>query len=496
MVPAKSPLRMVADLLSSCARHVIQIVAGLATVAMVIRVLGPESLGAWVVLGTTSFLLGLSDLGLSIAVQRAAARPDDAATRQAVRLTLLVVTVVCPLLCAGAYAFFLHLPSASEALLADVARAAIPVLAAGLAGSLAAPLRSFLLMRGAFTPLAWARAAGAAVQIGLTAAVLLATRSLLGPAMGLFVGAALELLLLALASKSLDPQLDLRPGWPANPAQAREAFRQGAGALAMNVGVAAAVRADVLILTSYVPLGTVAAYQVASRAVDQIHVFAKQTGGWLLHRLGAPEQRPGALRLGTAVMGGLVASGVIALALDGTALLEAWVGELAHARVTALAVGLLGTAAVIAAAEEIASATLTVSGATSWDVALPVLLGNALNLTVSLAGVGYAGAWAVAGGTVCGNVLIALLVWGRVRALVQWPLREVLWALAPVGVAGLVALAVGGGLAPLAAQGPLVSVLVCALVTLLGTGMALLVWWRRQARIAAPAEAPACAPLP
>ncbi|MCP3137418.1 lipopolysaccharide biosynthesis protein [Pyxidicoccus xibeiensis] len=481
---------MFADLLLSCARHVMQIVAGLATVALVVRVLGPESLGAWVVLGTTGFLVGLSDLGLSIAVQRTAARQDVAATRQVVRLAVLVVTIVCPFLCACAYAFFLHLPAASEALRADVALAAIPVLVAGLAGSLAAPLRSFLLMRGGFTPLAWTRAASAAVQIALTAAVLLATRSLLGPALGLLAGAVLELLLLAVASRNADPHLDLRPGWPVDPAQARDAFRQGAAALALNIGVAAAIRADALILTSYTSLGTVGAYQVASRAVDQIYVFAKQTSAWLLHRLGDPNHRPGALRLGTAVLGSLVSSGVIALAFDGAALLEAWVGALAHDPVTALVVGLLGTAALIAAAVEMASATLAVSGATPWDVTIPVILGHALNVTVSLVGVSYGGVWAVAGGTVCGNVLIALLVWGKVRALVHWPLREVLWTLAPVGAAGLVSLAVGWGLAPLASRGPLASALVCSLVTLLGTGMALLIWWRRHVLLVAAAPAP------
>ncbi len=505
MAHERTPLRMAADLLSTCARHVTQVVTGLATVALVVRVLGTEHLGAWAVLGTTGFLVGLSDLGLGIAVQRAAARPDDAATRQVVRLTVLVVAIVCPCLCACAYAFLLHLPSASEALRVDVARAALPVLVAGLAGSLATPLRSFLLMRGAFTPLAWVRAAAAVLQVGLTAAALTVTRSLLAPAMGLLAGATLELVLLAVVSRRVDPHLDLRPGWPADARQVRDAFRQGAAGLTMNIGVAAAIRADVLILTSYASLDTVGAYQVASRAVEQIHAFAKQTGAWLLHRLGAPEHRPGALRLGTAVLGALVASGVVALALDGTALLEAWVGALAHERVTALAVGLLGVAAIVAATAEIAASTLTVSGATPWDVAIPMVLGHALKLTVALIGVRYAGAWAVAGGTVCGNVLIALLVWGKVRDLVQWRLREVLWALAPVGAAGLVSLAAGWGLSPLAARGPLVSALVCSLVTLLGTGTALLLWWRGQARLVAtaaaapaipapPERAPACAP--
>ncbi|MBN9685649.1 MULTISPECIES: lipopolysaccharide biosynthesis protein [unclassified Corallococcus] len=489
MTSARSPLRMMVDLLSTCARHVTQIAAGLVTVALVVRMLGPESLGAWTVLGTTGFLLGLSDLGLGVVVQRAAARPDDDATRQMLRLTLLVVTVVCPCLGVGAYAFLLHLPSATEALRADVARAALPVLAAGWVGSLSSPFRSFLLIRGAFTALAWARALAAALQVGLTVVLLSSSRSLFGPAMGVLSGAAAELFVLVVASRRVDPKVDLRPGWPADRARVRDAFREGAGALAMNIGVAAAVRADVFILTTAASLSMVGAYQVASRAVEQILSTGKLLSGWLLHRLGNPEHRADALRLGTAAMGALVSSGVIALALDGTALLEAWVGGLAQERVTALAVGLLGVAAIIAASEEAASVTLTVGGATPWDVANPVMLGHALNVAVSVLGVGYAGVWAVAGGTVCGNALIAVLVWRKLGALLQWRFQDVLRALAPTGAAVLVALAAGWGLAPLAARGPLESALSCSLVTLLGTGMALLLWWRGRAAPALSAAA-------
>ncbi|HEY0097031.1 MAG TPA: hypothetical protein VGB96_22075, partial [Archangium sp.] len=75
---------MTADLLSVCARHAVQTVTGLLTISLVVHALGPEGLGAWALLGTASFLLGLSDLGLNIAVQRAAARPDDALTHRLV----------------------------------------------------------------------------------------------------------------------------------------------------------------------------------------------------------------------------------------------------------------------------------------------------------------------------------------------------------------------------------------------------------------------------
>ncbi|HYI02933.1 hypothetical protein [Hyalangium sp.] len=485
MARDNSPLGMTADFLSMCARHAAQTVAGLLTISLVVHSLGPEGLGAWALLGTTSFLVGLSDLGLSNAVLRAAARPDDAVTRRLVRLTMGVVLIVCPCMSLGAYLLLLRLPASMGTLQAELTHAALPALTAGLVGSLGAPLRALLLMRGAFTSLAWARAAASTAQVTLTAGGLALAPSLLAPALGLLAGAGIEALLLTRAARQLDPDLELRPGWPRESSEVHDAFRQGMAALAINVGVAAAIRADVFILSAYLPLSTVGAYQVASRSIDQIFSLAKQSSGWLLHRLGDPDGRPGAMRLGTAVLGGLVTSGVVALALDGSALLGAWVGPLAQDRVVGVAVALLGTAAIIAAAEEIASAALTVSSTSTWDVARPMLLGNALNIAVSLAGVRYFGVWGVAGGTVCGNLLIALLIWRKARALVGWRAQEIAWTLAPIGTAGLVSLSLGWALAPLATGSALASALICSGVTLLGTAAALLTWWLR----APPAEA-------
>ncbi|HEX8705691.1 MAG TPA: hypothetical protein VF815_43050, partial [Myxococcaceae bacterium] len=378
MARDSSPLAMTADFLSVCARHAAQTVAGLLTISLVVRTLGPEGLGAWALLGTTGFLVGLSDLGLSIAVQRAAARPDDAVTHRLIRLTMGVVLIVCPCMSLGAYLLLLRLPAELGTLQAEFTHAVLPTLAAGLLGSLVAPLRSLLLMRGAFSSLAWARAAASTVQVALTAAGLALSPSLLAPAMGVLVGTILEATLLTRAARQLSPGLELRPGWPREASEVQDAFRQGMAALAINVGVAAALRADILILSAYLPLSAVGAYQVASRCVDQLFSLAKQASVWLLHRLGDPEGRPGAMRLGTAVLGGLVTSGIAALALDGSALLEAWVGPLARDRVVVVAVALLGTAAIIAAAEEIAAAALTVSSTSTWEVARPMLLGHAL----------------------------------------------------------------------------------------------------------------------
>lgn len=480
MTQKNPPRGTILGLVAACARHISGVVAGLFTIPLVASALGAEGLGAWAVLSTTGYLMALSDLGLSVSVQRAAARPDDAATRRVLRLSLLVVSIVCPLLCVGAYALLLWLPaSQSGALQTDVARAALPMLLAGLVGALANPVRGFLLMRNVFPVLAQARALSAVAQVALTAVGLRLSPSLLAPTLAVLVASIFETGVLVRAARRLDPHISLRPAWPDNPDEVRDAFRQGAAALAINFGVAAAVRADVLILTTYLPLSAVGAYQVAARAVDQIAVFARQVCTWLLHRLSTPEERSSAVRLGTAAMGGLVASGILALGLDGTALLEAWAGPIAGEQLTALALAVLGSAAVIHAGQEVAAASLTVGNESAWHAARPILLGHLFNVTISLLGAKYYGAWAVAGGTLCGNLLMAALIWSRARTLLRWSPLQLLGTLAPILGAGLVSAGAGWALAPLTRGHPVVSAAICGVVTVLGTGTALLLWWRR-----------------
>ncbi|ATB42800.1 hypothetical protein CYFUS_008279 [Cystobacter fuscus] len=485
------------NLIAACARHLAGVVAGLFTIPLVARSMGAEGLGAWAVLSTTGYLMALSDLGLSVSVQRTAARPDHAATRRMIRLALLVVSIVCPLLSVGAYALMVWLPSEQNTVLqADVARAALPMLFAGLVGSLANPIRGFLIMRNDFPVLARGRAYASAVQVALTALGLWLSPTLLAPTLGVLASSFVEAFVMVRAARRHDPELSLRPGWPNDPAEVRDAFRQGSAALAINFGVAAAVRADVLILTSYVPLAAVGAYQVAARAVDQVAVFAKQVCAWLLHRLGTAEERSSAVRLGTAAMGGLVASGLLALWLDGTPLLVAWAGPVASERLTSVTLAILGAAAVIQASQEASAATLTLSNDSAWRAAHPILIGHMFNVTVSLIGVRYFGAWAVAGGTACGNLLMAVLIWGRSRALMQWRLSQVLRTLAPILGAVLVAGGAGWGLAPLSTVHPLASAAVCGVVTVLGTGTSLFLWWRRDTASASAPPPPVTAELP
>jgi len=478
MAQRRSLSRLAVNLLPLWGRHLIAAVASLFILRLVARRLGAELYGAWALLGTTSFLVGLSDLGLSVSLMRVAARLDNDATRRLIRLTFLVVWLVGPCFCAIGYALLLRPSNASASLQADLDVAAPVALAAGLVGTLGAPLRAFLLIRGAFKPLTWARTSASVVQVAVTFASLTLCRALIAPSVGLLASALVECAVLVSASRQIDPLLPLHPAWPEAPAEVREAFRQGAAAFAINVGVFAALRADVFILNARLPLAAVGAYQVASRAVDQAFSFAKQTSGSLLHRLSDPDRRAEALRLGTALLGGLVSSGMVALALNGSQLLVWWVGPVALQPIAVVATSLLGAAAILAASEEIAAATLTVSGDTNWQVARPMLLGHGLNILLSLAGARAFGAWAVAGGTLCGNLVITVLVWRRARRLLQWQGVDVLRALAPLATAFLLAVGAGWALQPLSAQGALASAFTCVLVTALGSGAALFVWSR------------------
>jgi hypothetical protein len=190
-------------------------------------------------------------------------------------------------------------------------------------------------------------------------------------------------------------------------------------------------------------------------------------------RLGDPRQRGSATEVGTAVLGGLGASGLVALALCGTPLLVAWAGPIAASRDATIALSLLAVAAVLMASVEVASSTLTLGAPTPWAAAVPIVLGAVVNVSISIAGARSFGVWAIAGGTLVGNSLVALLMWRRARAMLGWSFARVARALAPVAAAAAGALASGAALAPFAGRGPLASFVACVIASAVGCAAAL-----------------------
>jgi O-antigen/teichoic acid export membrane protein len=466
-------VRIAKDIIAAGLRHASSIVAGILTVALVARVSGPDALGAWAMMATMGLLLSLCDLGLTTAVHRAAVAADPGRTRRMVGLALLATTILSPIAALGSYAFLRDIPGAPPEILADASRALVIVLAGGVAGALAAPYRAFVVVRGGMQALARARAFGALLQVIVTAAGLSLTPSLVAPALGMLLGLSVEGALTLRAAIAIDRELPRRPLLPASGAELWTALRDGSASLAINLAGAAAVRIDVFILARVAPLAVVAAYGVASRAVDQSYVLAKQASAALLPRLGDPRQRGRATELGTAVLGGLGASGLTALALCGTPLLVAWAGPVAAAPPASVALSLLALAAIIMASVEVAASTVTLGARTAWSAAIPIVLGAAVNVLISVTGASSLGVWAVAGGTVVGNVLLAVLMWKGARSLLGWSAGHVARSLAPIAAAALSALACGSALSTFASGGPWRSLVACAVTSAVGCFAAL-----------------------
>jgi O-antigen/teichoic acid export membrane protein len=454
--------------------HTGALIAGLVTYPIVARMLSADGLGLWAIIGSASFLPLLCDMGLSTAVQRAAVGDDEARTRRMVALATLTVLLLAPVVSSGLYLYFQSLRASSHALGQDVSRTALLALASGVLAALAMPYRSFAIARGGLRSIALARTVGSAAQILVVLLGVVLRPSLVLPAAATLVGLVLENGMTVRTARRLDPELPLVPWLPRDRAEVLSAFRDGGAALVLNAARVAAIRLDLMILSPYSPLSAIASYGVAARAGDQSYIVAKQGLAALTPRLGDPRCREEALRLGAHLFATVVACGMAALVLDGRCMLQVWAGPVAASTVTAHALLLLGTAAVIGSTDEVAATVLTLGGGTAWASATPRALGSAVNLAVSLAGAPRYGLWAVAGGTVIGNLVSSLLIWRRACRLLGWSTADVVGVFTPALLALGSALAAGVMLGSFAQSGPWASVLSCGLTTATGLCAALL----------------------
>lgn len=468
------------ELIAGGGRNIAAALAALLVYPIIARVLSVDLLGAWALLSTAGFLLSLSDLGLTTAIHRAAVTQDHARARRAVGLALLSIVGLGPLFAALSYAFLLDLPALSSAARGSVAGAAIIVLGAGVVSALAGPYRGFTLARGGVAAIATVRALSSITQLTVTSIAVVFEKSLLAPAAGYFAAALVEVSLSWKAASAMDPALPLRPMRPADRAETLAAFRDGFAALTVGVAGAVAIRIDIFVLSSFASLAVVAAYGVASRAVDVSYLLVKQSTVALMPRLGDASKREAAVRVGVGVFGGVVAAGMTALALAGQPLLIAWVGPAGEGPVAALALALLAFAAIVQATSEVPASMLTLTSKTAWASAVPIALGSAVNITISLLGAPHYGVWAVAGSTIVGNAITSVILWRRARRVLGWAPGAVGRALAVPFAAGSVSAALAVSLVDYAGGRLLPSLGVCTAAA--GSGVLVLsfLMWRSR----------------
>lgn len=479
MAEPSSNRKMLRQVLGDALRLLGAGLAGLLTYPVIARVLSAEGLGAWSILASLSFVPLLTDLGLTTAVQRCAARGERARTNRAHGFALLSIFTLSPFVVVLLYVFFLELPNASAALQADVGRAAIFTLAAGVLGAYTAPFRGLVIMRGRVNMAANARTAASLTQVVIVGAGLVLPPTLVVPAVAVLLGQLAESLILVATARALDSQTPLLPRWPVSRPEVLEDLRQGSATLVSSAANVAAVRVDTVVLAQVAPLAEVASYGVALRAVDQSYVISSQTTVALIPRLGDPVTRAPTFRLGTLLYSGLVVGGMAALALCGQPLLVAWVGPVASGRVTAMTTMLLGTAAAVVSLQEVATHMLVIAGASAWKGAIPRAAGSVVNLAISVAGASRFGMWAVAGSTICGNLVHAVLALRSARTMLRWSTGALLRMLLPVAGTAAAAVGVGIMLAGFAHRGPLQSLLACTLTTAAGVGVPLTILGRQ-----------------
>ena len=460
------------ELLAGGGRHIGAAIAGLLTFPIVARVLNEEALGAWALLGAASFMLTLSDLGLTNAVQRAAVATDHGLTRRTIALALTVNLLVLVPFAIVAYFLLIDVPDAGAALRVDVGRAAAVVLVAGAVGSIVNPYRGFVYARGGVRLVANARTLGSLIQIAVLIVGFLLARTLVVPACALLANNLMDAFITIRAARRYDPELPLLPRRVEKRQEALGAFRDGAAQLSINMAVVMALRVDLFVLASVAPLAIVAAYGVAGRAVDLSYLIAKQATAALMPSLGNPQERARAVRIGTAVFGGVIMSGMMTLAMTGQPLLILWVGDVAGGHDPAVVLWLLAIAAMIMSTYEVISVMVMLGARTGWSCAVPIIIGSSVNLVISISLAPYYGIWAVGGSTIVGNTITCMLLWWRAKRMLTWNLGRVLLRLLPSLSAGAVSLAAGWALRGFAHGGPGQSLAACVVVMAAGLATA------------------------
>jgi O-antigen/teichoic acid export membrane protein len=454
------------DMGASVGRHLVSVVVGLLMTPILVRSIGVARMGFWSLLGTSAFLVGLSDLGLTAATLRIAAGDDPRAAKRAARLASLVTAVVSIPLVLGCGAWLFGVVRELPPVQWKDARVAVALaLVAGIVNAAFQPARAYAQGQGRLVLLAKARTVGTVAQLVVTLFGLWIRPGLIAAAAGYATCVVAEGAICLLAT--LDG-VEGR-GFPTR-IERRGLFAVGRSALLTNMSVALCIRADVLVLQRIATLDVIGAYSVASRVVDQGFTLVKQVSSALVPRLGQrSKDRDSVIRFGTMLLGAIAAAPLAALAVAGAPLVVLWAGHTVDQPILPVALAWLSVAAIVTSIEEVACSSLSIGGDYRL-VSRAILAGTLTNVALSIVGGWALGPGAVAAATAIGNVVMTVLVWQAIQRAQRWAIDTILSAMAPAAVAA----SVSGLLAALGARAVLHPAGVVGAASALGLGAAFL----------------------
>ncbi|MCA9582488.1 MAG: polysaccharide biosynthesis C-terminal domain-containing protein, partial [Myxococcales bacterium] len=224
-------------------------------------------------------------------------------------------------------------------------------------------------------------------------------------------------------------------------------------------------------------LGLVGLYGLGGLVINDAYNLAKQANTALMRQLGQKNERASAFRVGTIVFSCLIVAGVTSIVFDGQPFLEFILGEKANGPIVATILALLGAGALVLSTYEVAGAMVMLGSRTAWSCAKPIMTGAIVNVVISVSlspFVPLYGIWAVAGSTLVGNCVAAILMWRESRRLLEWNARDLITVFVPIGATALVSGLAGWALRPFAFSHTLASLGSCILVTALGVGVMVL----------------------
>jgi O-antigen/teichoic acid export membrane protein len=458
------------DAIASVARHIVTVIAGVVSVPILARSLGAERLGFWSFLGTTAFVLALTDLGLNTATLRAAAGTDPAHARRVARLATWVTALVgLPAAAASVPWLWSVAEKLPEENRPDAHVAILIAMCGGVINAVSQPIRSYAQGQGYLVRLAWARAAGVLVQFAVMVTGLLLGYSLRAVAAGFVVGTTLEGLLgMWAASDGVKAK-----GLPGREHK-REIIRVAGAGMMTNLAVVFAVRMDILVLERVTNLATIGAYSVGQRIVDQGFTVVKQISAALIPRLGTRSENRGAtIALGTMTMGVLAGAPLAALAVAGRELIVLWAGPAVDQPILQAALVFFSISAMLVSVETVATSGMSVGG-NAVTAARYVSMGALTNVVLSLAGGFTLGPWAVAAATATGSLVVTVLVWRATRKALDWSWSQVWAALSPPLAAIMVSGACSFWLVSLGVN----SIVAMSSAAAAGLGLAMVSVWR------------------